>query len=138
MNQTVIAELLVISCETTSRLAVDALRMSGRQMTDKTITRMLTTAPRDETDVTSLEFFEDSFCCRFLTDAWRTVSQQGTTADKAQFRQVRHHFLEVVPGLSPQARQLLERAFRGTMSGLRYAEEFSRDGDDDHSGGVPR
>lgn len=125
MNDRMFVEFFQISCEATSRLAADALRLAGRQVTGKNITLMLATAPRNETESISVEFSDDSFCCQCLADARLFASEQRTPDDEALYQAVRHHFLSVVPRLSPETRQLLEAAFLGTMCGVRHAETSS-------------
>jgi hypothetical protein len=138
MNHAAFADFLGISCETTSRLAVDVLRLSCARVTDRNIVRMLITAPRNEADRLSLEFFEDSFCCQCLAHACCLVNDEGTREDKWVYRRARHYFLDVVPRLSTEGRQILETTFRATMSGLRESAERSLDTDEDHVVGVAR
>lgn len=136
MNDRMFVEFFQISCEATSRLAVDALRLAGRQVTSKDITLMLATAPRNETERISLEFSDDSFCCQCLADARLFVGEQGTPDNEALYQAVRHHFLSIVPSLSPETRQLLEAAFFGTMCGVRHAETASLAGREPDDVGV--
>lgn len=131
MNLTAFSDFVAISCETTSLLAADALRLACARVTDRNIVRMLITAPRNERELSSLEFCEDSFCCQCLAEACCLVNDEGTREDKALYCRVRHYFLDVVPRLSPEARQILEKTFRGTLSGLREAAERSLESDED-------
>lgn len=114
-------EFFQMACAATVRHAVDALRLGGRKIRPGNVLLMLTTAPRDWDEVSSLDHHEDSFCRQCLSDAYRRIE---TPEDRALFEDARHHFMSVLPYMSAQTRRLLEAAIKGVIPGLELAVQW--------------
>jgi hypothetical protein len=109
-----------IACGVTARYAVDALRLAMRKVTPRIVVAMLTSAPRDWREASSLDHSEDSFCRQCLADAAASVAIDGSAEDHAALHAVRRHFLDDLPALSPASRKLLEDAFVGIHHGMHF------------------